>query len=194
MSNMQIIIAEMTGCLVAALLLGALFAYLFAKARSREYYENKIDALEELCESKKEEAQRFKAAYGNLEIENSRLQEEKGEYEQLLLKCRTSEEDLLTQLDVIAQENASLRQEIENLKQQPQAQTDRDQIEGEVALEKLKELKEVLHSKAEYLKEEIKNQVSEEIDQAEERMQKGVSGSKLFSFVNKVFGKINRKE
>lgn len=194
MSTTEIIITEMSGCLVAALLLGALFGYLFTKARSREYYENKIDALEELCESKKEEAERIKAAYGNLEIENSRLQEENEEYEQLLLKCRTSEEDLLTQLDVIAQENESLRQEIENLKQQPHAQVDEDQIEAEVALEKLKELREVLISKAENMKEEIKSQVSEEIDKAEETMQKGVSGSKLFAFVNKLFGKINRKE
>lgn len=90
---MGIIISKMVLCLAVALLIGLIFGYLLARARSKEYYEKKIDTLEELCESKKEEAKELKTKYGNMEVDIIRLKDQCKEYEETISACKKREEN-----------------------------------------------------------------------------------------------------
>jgi chromosome segregation ATPase len=181
MATMGVIVTEMALCLILALLTGALFAYLYAKASAKSYYEDKIDALQELCESKRKEADRVKEQYGKLEIKNAELEEEAERCEELLVKCREKEEEMLTQLDVIAQENESLQQKLNNL--DPHANS------HEAVVEELNKLKKLLNEKDTGLTAKIKEDLTEDLNRAEEMLKEGVGTGKIASFLQSLFGK-----
>jgi uncharacterized membrane protein YraQ (UPF0718 family) len=182
MAVMGVIVTEMVFCLVAALAIGALFAYFYAKASARAFYEDKIDALQELCESKREEAEKIKALYSKLEIENARLDEEAVRCEELLTQCRENEEELLAQLDVIAQENASLQ---EKMRYSQSAQSD---VSG--LIEQISALKKSIEQKNGDLDENIKAEVTRDLDEAEQMLREGKKHSKITALMQMILGKI----
>jgi chromosome segregation ATPase len=180
---MQVIIAEMALCLLAALLIGALFGYLYARAKSKERYEDKIDALQELCESKRKESEQLKTAFGRLEVDNNKLIEENEHIENLLVECREKEEELLTQLDILVQENESLHQK---LKQCP----DEESVTKEMLLDKISDIKKTVADLGSDLEDEIKAEIKEGIEEVEKLVEKEVENKKVMGYLSTLFGKI----
>ena len=182
MATMGVIVTEMALCLLAALGIGAFFAYFYAKSSAKAYYEDKIDALQELCESKRKEAEAIKEQYLKLEIESAKNEEEAKRCEALLVACREKEEALLTQLDLIAQENASLQQKLDTL--------DPDSSGHEVLAKEIAELKKMLDVKHTDLTAKIKDELMEDLTKAEKMLKEGVKTGKITSFIQTILGKI----
>ncbi len=191
MTTLGMIVTQMALCLGAALLIGAFFGYLYARAKSKEYYEHKIDALQEMCEAKKEEAEALKTQFGKLEIENSKLQEECEQYEELLVQCRTHEEELMTQLDVTKQENESLRQSLEAYEAK---QAKSDEEESYKLLEKLTEIKTLLKTEASNMAQGLKEEIIHEIDKAEELVKNSDNTGKINTLIHTILGKFKPKK
>lgn len=183
MSTIQVIIAEMALCLLAALLIGALFGYLYTRARSKERYEDKIDALQELCESKRKESEQLKIAFGKLEIENSKLHDENEHIEKLLVKCRENEEELLTQLDMLVQENESLEHKLKNC-------ADESDITNDMLLKKISQMKEELLKEGPTLGNELKNEIKEGIEHVEQLVTTEAPKRKVMEYLGALFGKL----
>jgi len=128
MSEMEIIITKMVLCLLGALLIGLFFGYLYTKRKIKEIYEDKIDALEELCEANKAESKELKNKYGSMEIDLLRLKDINREYEETIEKnkksfevyknklsnCAKSEEKIATLEELYE----SKKSEVEELKNQ----------------------------------------------------------------------------
>ncbi len=189
MSNMAVIVSEMALCLLAALAIGALFGYLFSRAKNREHYENKIDALEELCESKRQESEYLKENYGKLEIEKNRLVEENEHCEELLVKCRENEEQLLTQLDMLVQENESLTQKLKQYQENSQnGEPDRE------LLQKLSDIKAALSNSAAEISDTLKKEVHEEIEKVEKALSGGEKKQNILSYLNTLLGKVKQRK
>jgi uncharacterized membrane protein YraQ (UPF0718 family) len=186
MSNLQIIIAEMALCLLAMLLIGALFGYLYGRARSKERYEDKVDALQELCESKRKESEQLKTAFGKLEIDNNKLIEENEHIENLLVECREKEEELLTQLDMLVQENESLHQKLKKC-------SDESSVTKEMLLETILQIKEAVTETKPDLDSEMKQEIKEGIEKVEELIEKETDNKKAAGYLNTLFSKLKPK-
>jgi len=126
MGTMEIIITKMALCLLAALLIGLFFGYIFARRKAKEFFEHKIDALEELCEAKKSESNELKTKYGNMEIEMLRLKDINNDREAQISKQESDLEECRKKLETyqgdeekisaLEQMYAGKKEELENLK------------------------------------------------------------------------------
>ena len=185
MATMGVIVTEMILCLLVALLIGALFGYLYGRSSTRERYENKIDALQELCESKRKESEAIKERFGKLEIENAKLEEEAQRCEELLVECREKEEEMLRQIDVIVQENESLQQKLSYV-------TEKEEDEGERTslLEEIGTIKKLLEEHSAQISSEVREEIVEELSKAEKMVREGAKKGKIGLTLQSLFGKI----
>ncbi len=185
MTTMGIIIAKMALCLIAALLVGLLFGYLFARARTKERYEDKIDALEELCENKKEEARRYKELYGKKELEANTLHEEIEKHEELLVTCKKREEELMTQLDLLVEENGALQEKL--------SQAEAQDEDGSEIVAKIEQMMQTLEEEGPRLASELKKELKEDLQEAREMVQNGTKNGKIAKLLDTIAGKFRRK-
>jgi septal ring factor EnvC (AmiA/AmiB activator) len=184
MTTMGIIITEMALCLLAALLIGLFFGYLYAKVKGKEFYEDKIDALEELCEAKKHEASDLKARYGNMEIEIAKLHEQKTKNEKIIQKCREKEEEMLAQLELLAEKNDKLEQSLANVDSKVPV-LNKDEI-----IQKIDEIKKLLEEKREVITEEVQKEIIQEVEELKEEIKNEENSSKIVTFLQNIIKKI----
>jgi len=181
MSAMGIIISKMVLCLLAALLIGFVFGLLFIRARTKEYYEDKIDALEELCEAKKQESAELRTKYGNMDVEMSRLKENLSEEEEKLTALQKRNTEYETKLQEKEEEIELLEKKIETLQQEKEQEIGAKVAEREKEItealtqefeEKEKSLLADCAQKEEKLKAEIEQGFHEKIASLEESLKR----------------------
>ncbi len=172
MTTLGIVVTEMALCLLAALVMGLFFGYLYAKAKTKEYFENKIDALEELCEAKRVEASELKTRYGNMEIEITKLQEKCANDEKIIENCKEKENEMLAQLELLAEKNEKLQQNLNEMEaEQKQAKQEAFvKIDGSEVLNKIDEIAHLLKDKTKTLTHEVKQEIVEEVQEIKKEL------------------------
>jgi septal ring factor EnvC (AmiA/AmiB activator) len=185
MTTIGIIITEMALCLLAALLIGLFFGYLYAKVKGKEFYEDKIDALEELCEAKKLEASELKARYGNMEIEIAKLYEQRTRDEKIIENCKVKEEEMLAQLELLADKNDKLEQSLANIN------TNVPVFNKDEIIQKIDEINKLLTEKREVITEEVQKEIIKEVEELKDEIKNEENSSKIVTFLQNIIKKIN---
>ncbi|RUM68171.1 MAG: hypothetical protein DSZ05_01495 [Sulfurospirillum sp.] len=132
---------KMALCLVAALLLGMFFGYLYTRRKTKEMYEDKLDALEELCESKKSETHELKTKYGSMEVDMLRLQEINKEHEETILEKQKVIEEQEEKLASCKQSDEKISA-LENMYESKKSEAEQLKKECEGYSAKIKKLEE----------------------------------------------------
>ncbi len=141
MTEMEIIVTKMALCLLGALLIGLFFGYLYTKRKTKEMYEDKIDALEELCEANKTESKELKNKYGSMEIDMLRLKDINKEYEETLEKNKKSIEEYESKLEECgkSEEKVAALEELYESKKREVEELKKQYEKSDSEIEKLKE-------------------------------------------------------